>query len=262
MEEVKKHIPNIKILTEKDFNVTSVTKQTNTPWGFHTQEEDLQYSIIGGYHAISDKTFFNTFDFVSHDQFKSYNYYKNPDGSLPKAVIVGDSFTWMFLLPDLSESFSELAFINVTDIDNLKTIIDKIKPDIVIEAGLAGNVYGFASYKDGPPGYVDAQIISTNTPTEMIHGKTYDVNIIVKNTGAQSWSEDRELRLSIFQDGQDRYRVFLPAGIEVKPGEEYTFVFKDFQAPPAENSTYLEYQMVEEGIEYFGQKVRVDIAIK
>ena len=70
MEEVKKHIPNIKILTEKDFNITSVTKQTNTPWGFHRQEEDLQYSIIGGYHAISDKTFFNTFDFVSHDQLK------------------------------------------------------------------------------------------------------------------------------------------------------------------------------------------------
>ena len=62
-------------------------------------------------------------------------------------MIVGDSFTWMFLLPNLSESFSELAFINVTDIDNLKTIIDKIKPDIVIEIGLDEEVYEFASYK-------------------------------------------------------------------------------------------------------------------
>ena len=58
------------------------------------------------------------FNFISQDQFQSYNYYKNPDDSLPKAVIVGNSFTWMFLLPDLSESFSELAFINVTDIEN------------------------------------------------------------------------------------------------------------------------------------------------
>ena len=68
--------------------------------------------------------------------------------------------------------------------------------------------------------------------------------------------------MSIFQDGQDRYRVLLPAGVEVKPGEEYTFVFKDFQAPLDKNSTYLEYQMVEEDVQYFGQKVRVDIAVK
>jgi hypothetical protein len=52
----------------------------------------------------------------------------------------------------------------------------------------------------------------------------------------------------------------IPEGMEVKPGETYTFKLVDFQAPPKE-SVYLEYQMVEEGREYFGEKKQVDITI-
>ena len=51
-----RNTPNIKILTEKDFIITQVMKDTTTAWEFHNQE-DLQYSLIGGYHAISDKRF-------------------------------------------------------------------------------------------------------------------------------------------------------------------------------------------------------------
>jgi len=151
MQQVKKHLPNIKILTEKDFIITQVMKDTTTAWEFHNQEEDLQYSLIGGYHAISDKTFFDTFNFISKDPWKSYNYFKNSDNSLPKAVIVGDSFTWMFLLPNLAESFSQLVFIHYDDMDNLNKIIAEINPDIVIDAGLGGVAYTFATYTYGPP---------------------------------------------------------------------------------------------------------------
>lgn len=70
------------------------------------------------------------------------------------------------------------------------------------------------------------------------------------------------VRLCIYQDGKDwGYRVTLPDGVEVKPGEQYTFTLQDFQAP-SNDSTYLEYQMVQETFQYFGQKQRVDITVK
>jgi hypothetical protein len=106
-----------------------------------------------------------------------------------------------------------------------------------------------------------AEIISQTTPPQIDRNEKYDIYITVKNTGVDSWSENRGIRLSIFQDGQDSYRVFLPDGAEINPGDEYTFIFKDFQAPPTNNSTYLEYQMVEEGMQYFGERVGVEITV-
>lgn len=107
-----------------------------------------------------------------------------------------------------------------------------------------------------------AEIVSTTTPTEIERGQKYDVDITVKNTGTEAWSEDYAIRLCIFQNGQDfGYRIMLPDGVEVQPGEEYTFVLVSFEAPPSD-STYLEYQMVEEGIKWFGEKQRVDITVK
>ena len=261
MNQVKKHLPNIKILTEDDFTIKPVTRQTNVSGGLFATEQDLQYSLIGGYHGVSDKSFFNTFGFQSKDPWVSYNYYKNPDGSLPKAVVVGDSYIWMFMLPNLSESFSQLAFLNYDDMDSVNAVIGQIKPDIVIMAGLGGAVEELASYAYRAP-RMDAEILSTTTPTTIERGKKYDVHITVKNTGTQSWSEKQMIRLCIFQDGKDwGYREKLPDGAEVKPGGEYTFTLHDFRAPPS-NSTYLEYQMAEEGVQYFGQKQRVDVTVK
>ena len=107
-----------------------------------------------------------------------------------------------------------------------------------------------------------AEIISHTTPPQVDRNKKYEIKITVKNTGVDSWSEDRAIRLSIWQDRHDSYRVFLPAGVEVKRGEKYTFIFKDFQAPPDNVSTFLQYQMAEEGVTYFGEKKGVDITVK
>jgi len=262
MKQAQQHLPDLKILTENDFTITPVNKITKTSWGFYTQEEDLQYILKGGNHAHSDMAFFNTFNFISHDPWKSYNYYINSDSSLPKAIIIGDSFIWEFMLPNISESFSELVFINYLDMDNLETIINMVKPDIVISAGLGPNVADiFAIHQYTSLQNLDADIISDTTPSQVVRGGKYEIDVTVKNSGTETWNEDGQIRLAIFQDGFDHYRVVLPDGVEVKPGETYTFKFEDFQAPP-EKSTYLEYQMVEEGIKYFGEKKRVNIAIK
>jgi hypothetical protein len=200
MNQAKQHLPDLKILTEEDFTITPIIRETKTPWGFYAQEEDLQYTLKGGNHAYSDMTFFNTFEFISRDQWKSFNYYKNSNSSLPKAVIIGDSFVWMFMLPNLAESFSELAFINVSDMDNLDTIINIIKPDIVMATGIGtfdADVY--ASYTDTSPQNQNAIIISTTTPTQVEQGKKYDIDITVWNIGTETWNEDKRYGWPFFR---------------------------------------------------------------
>ncbi len=69
------------------------------------------------------------------------------------------------------------------------------------------------------------------------------------------------VRLSIWQDGMDYgHRLYLPDGIEVAPGEQYTFHLGAFVAPP-NDTTYLEFVMCQEGITYFGERERVDITV-
>ena len=109
---------------------------------------------------------------------------------------------------------------------------------------------------------LNAEIVSENTPTEILRDEKYNVNITVKNTSEDNWTREKSIRLGIFQDGIDHgYRLDLPENIEISPGETYTFTLYDFQAPPSDN-TYIEYQMLREGITYFGEKQRVDIQVK
>ena len=195
-----------------------------------------------------------------------YYSFQNEEAEKKRVLIYGDSFFGGWNLTQLlAENFSNLDFVWSGAIRG--NVVDQSKPDIVIRESTERYIYTLANQPDpvllyGPLQNPSAEIISHTTPSQVNRNGKYDIKITVKNTGVDSWSEDRAVRLSIFQDGQDRYRVLLPAGVEIKPGGEYTFIFKDFQAPPHGNSTYLEYQMVEEGVEYFGEKVRVDIAVK
>lgn len=144
MKKVKEHIPAIKILTLDDFNITPFEKVTSMFGVKNIKETDYNFELKGGYHAVSDKTFFEEsgFSSTSKDQWKSYNHYINSDKSLPKALIVGDSFTWMYLLPNIAESFSELTYIHYLDAESFSNLINYFNPDIVIYATLENDFSG------------------------------------------------------------------------------------------------------------------------
>lgn len=108
--------------------------------------------------------------------------------------------------------------------------------------------------------YLEAEILSHNTPETVSHTGKYTIDITVRNTGTVSWSEENGVRLCIWQDGVDwGYRLTLPPGHTVEPGGEYTFTLDNFVLPEAER-TVLEYQMLQEGIQYFGEREAVEIA--
>ncbi|HPS32951.1 MAG TPA: hypothetical protein PKW57_05560 [Anaerolineaceae bacterium] len=194
-----------------------------------------------------------------------YFSYTNPDAER-RALILGDSFFFTWKIPDLfAENFAEMNFIR-TDVLT-SDIIQAVNPDIVIMERAERYIYNLANSSNvnllmprlSNP---SAEIISHDTPTTIERDKSYDVNIVVKNTGDEAWSEEKHVRLGIFQDGKDYgYRIYLPEGVTVEPGQEYTFVLSNFRAPEG-NTTYLEYQMLQEAYQYFGEKERVDLVIK
>lgn len=194
-----------------------------------------------------------------------YFSYSNPSAQ-KSALILGDSFFFTWKIPELfAENFAEMDFIRTDIVAN--DIVRTINPDIVILERTERYIYLLANrVEEKLPttqlGNLSAEIISHNTPTKIERGESYNVNIVVKNIGDQAWSEENQIRLCIFQDGKDYgYRINLPERVIVEPGQQYTFVLQNFRAPEGA-TTYLEYQMVQESIQYFGEKERVDIVVK
>jgi hypothetical protein len=209
---------------------------------------------------VEDTGFFERINYTSKDTWKSYRYYKNSDASLPRAILVGDSYVWQFLLNNVAESFSELVFIHYLDLDQVNGLLTVIEPDVVMLMGQGFPAVWALSQLSITN--LSAEIISHDTPTTVERGESYNVNIVVRNSSDQAWSEDEQVRLCIFQDGKDfGYRINLPGGVKVDPGQEYTFVLYNFRVNDVD-STYLEYQMIKEGYQFFGEKERVDIVVE
>lgn len=260
MEAVQESFPDLRILSKNDFTICEVEKELKTDWGFTSTETDLNYEPKFSRTAIEDAGFFDRINYASKDIWKSYKYFTNPDATLPRAIVVGDSYVWQFLLQNMAESFSELVFIHFLDLDQFNNLAAFVKPDVVILAGQGFPGIWHASLLSIEN--LSAEIVSHDTPNTVERGESYNVNIVVKNTGDRAWSEAEQIRLCIFQDGKDYgYRVHLPEGVTVAPGQEFTFVLYNLRAP-AGDTTYLEYQMLQEGSVFFGEKERVDIVIK
>jgi len=106
---------------------------------------------------------------------------------------------------------------------------------------------------------MNAEIVSHTAPATVNCTDGYSFSITVKNTGTEVWSEAKQVRFCIWQDGTDHgYRIYLPDGVEVAPGEEYTFVLADFRMPEP-GVTTLAFQMLQEGVMYFGESEEVTI---
>lgn len=109
---------------------------------------------------------------------------------------------------------------------------------------------------------LDAEIISSTCPTEAAYTDTYDIDITVKNTGKIPWTANDDINLCIWQDNLDYgFRVNIADNVIIKPGDEYTFTLKGFIFPE-QQSTELAFQMLQEGVTYFGEKEAQKTQIK
>ena len=99
----------------------------------------------------------------------------------------------------------------------------------------------------------NAAFVSQNVPTRMAPGQGYDVQVVLRNTGANPWSQAGLYSLSS-QNPPDNFtwglaRAALPGTVAV--GAEATFNFRVF-APVVAGTFNFQWRMVQEGVEFFG----------
>lgn len=220
---------------------------------------DFQTAVMNGYEAdpLADE---NTYWVTNYGHFTKPNYrFENElESDGPDLLIIMDSHGYRTI------SYMSLMCKSVTVVDprfdggtRLTQLLQSKDYDAVmviqtVNLNQEDIVFNIMRHPN-------AEVVNHTAPAVVSRDHSYVIDITVKNTGPEVWSERERVRLCIWQDGVDwGYRVYLPDGVEVKPGETYTFRLENFVAPP-EESTYLEFQMLQEGIQYFGEKKRVDI---
>lgn len=129
MKKVEGYYPNVKVLSWNDYNISKYTRETKIYNAVTFSEED--YALNYNKESSSTQTYglFDNFNLKYNNVAYSFN---NSNKDLPKALILGDSYFYGLLIPQLAESFSELTFIHSDNIDQLQTFVELIDPDIVI----------------------------------------------------------------------------------------------------------------------------------
>ncbi len=114
----------------------------------------------------------------------------------------------------------------------------------------------------------NAQFISQTVPKDLVAGQRYNVSITMKNTGDTTWTESDKYRLGS-QNPQDNLiwgigRINLFAGESIAPMQTKTFNF-DIKAPAMTGDYNFQWRMLQEGVQWFGQKttdsVKISVAL-
>ena len=138
-----------------------------------------------------------------------------------------------------------------TDKDYLKEALQSDKYDAVIFFPSVNLINGI--------GGNDAVISSYQLPETISLGNSCEIKVTVKNNGTSTWSEDASYRMCILLDGVDYgYRLYLTK--HVAPGESYTFTLPDFKMGES-FSAILGFQMIKEGVSFFGERAEVPIFV-
>jgi len=108
----------------------------------------------------------------------------------------------------------------------------------------------------GKPTGNNAAFISQEVP-ELKNGDTVTVSITMKNTGVSTWTEKGQFRLGSQGPAGNEFwglnRVELNAGDSILPGNEKSFTFEVI-VPDADGIYNFQWQMVQDGEEWFGAK--------
>ena len=129
MERVKKYFPEIKVLSWEDFDIQQYQRTFSLYNSISFSENDYQFTLKKGPTSYKTDGYLNNLN-LSHGDLSVT--YENTNKSLPKILILGDSYLYEFLTPHLAESFSELTFIYTDNLNNFQSYIDTFTPDIVV----------------------------------------------------------------------------------------------------------------------------------
>lgn len=126
----------------------------------------------------------------------------------------------------------------------------------------AYNVYRAFIAGTQPAANDDAQLVASTLPKTMDAGQTIDVSVTFRNAGASSWTSAAAYKLGAVGD-TDPFapaRQLLAPGETIAPGQQKTFTFA-FIAPSAAGSYATHWQMLREGVAWFGQELSQQVTV-
>lgn len=173
MDHVKMYIPDIKILSWDDFTVEPYKRTSKLMKILPFEETDYHISYNNEYTAIEERGPLDNFQLISSHL--AFRYVNNNVPNAPKALIMGDSYIYMFILHYLSESFSELTFIHKDNMGKIKSFVDVLNPDIFILEFMEPAVHHFVDTVTYPEGYFD------------IYSRFKNVSIVPKPENGLMW---------------------------------------------------------------------------
>jgi len=113
------------------------------------------------------------------------------------------------------------------------------------------------------PAAYGATVVSNDIPAVMNAEQAYLVHVVMQNTGSNTWTAAQGYRLGFVGDNPPfgPVRVFIDSSASAANGQQYTFTFT-LTAPLAPGSYRLQYQMLREGVAWFGSSVTVTVWIQ
>ncbi|URN95424.1 MAG: hypothetical protein NAG76_03955 [Candidatus Pristimantibacillus lignocellulolyticus] len=129
MKHVQKYFPNVNILSFEDYNISTYENEIKVYNAISFKETDYGFNMKNESNSVQSVGLFNDISLINNNV--SYRF-DNNNKELPKALVIGDSYIYGLLIPELAESFSEFTFIHSDNIDKLEGLVSLTNPDIVI----------------------------------------------------------------------------------------------------------------------------------
>lgn len=161
-------------------------------------------------------------------------------------------------IPDRAATLTELAFHDTCDRD---ADANHLRDNFFRSAAMWGMYKGICDYFGSPVtwAFYSDEYVSDTIPTTMTSGQVYSVSITYRNRGVL-WKTARAFRLGAVGDS-DPFTAFNRVDIagEVGPGATYTFNFQ--MTAPAAGDYVSDWQMVRDGVTWFGATVAKNIHV-
>jgi hypothetical protein len=125
----------------------------------------------------------------------------------------------------------------------------------------AYNVYRAFIAGGQPSSNDDAQLVASTLPKTMDAGQTIEVSLTFRNSGASNWTNAAAYKLGAVGDTDPfaAARQLLAPSDAIAPGQQKTFTFA-FTAPtPGSYATH--WQMLREGVAWFGQELSQQVTV-
>lgn len=131
MRAINSTYPGIKTFSVDDYDIQK--KDYYQSWyGKLYAEQSFDFTLKHERKAIKDNSMLATLGLTDlFNGWQSNCYYSVPGSTAPKALIIGDSYLWMFMLDDIAESFSETLYVNNENAGQLWRLVDTFHPDVV-----------------------------------------------------------------------------------------------------------------------------------